>query len=626
MWLREAQSRAWRQAKANLLLPIVYVRGFAMTGGEIEDTSADPFNGFNVGSMLLRTSWTGDAARHVFESPVLRLTQPPFSYRIAFSNGLRGLDDETMAQLADWRAEAKAQVDDPAGGSTLLTIYRYYDAASQAFGSGARLGMEAYGWGLGRLILDVLKVTEAPGVYLIAHSMGGLVARTFLQNAHVPDGSTVDAPRPERFDAVRQMLVAQPGLRIGQGDWAGAQARVRRLFTYGTPHNGITGHGGFGNGLLGVTDALLGLEMSNFEHDRMTEYLDNPPSPNSLAGRFPVRNAFCLVGTGASDYPVAAGFSRRLVGQLSDGLVEVDNAVVHGPPEAGDPQTASDTLLAARAYVRRAHSGPYGMVNSEEGFGNLSRFLFGDARIDGDLLVRKLGLPADLAAEKAKREQNGEDAGIRASYSFETSLRLRGERWVLNERQARDGSAIFRRYDELLPDKQPNSEISARAGIEDQRKQHQRVELFSAFLDTGLRTLDGEPEMVDGQALRGTLGFAFRLRVAVPDYQMDGRFWRKSHYEGSALLDKDLVFLAFMDDSGWNLAWGPNAADGTNNLVHIVTALTTDEPDQVGVSALRRNLPRAIEFWLPVKADQPPDFEAWLRLTARPWNDEAARA
>ena len=39
-----------------------------------------------------------------------------------------------------------------------------------------------------------------------------------------------------------------------------------------------------------------------------------------------------------------------------------------------------DTVLAARAYVRRAHSGPYGMVNSEEGFGNLSRFLFADRK------------------------------------------------------------------------------------------------------------------------------------------------------------------------------------------------------------------------------------------------------
>ena len=623
MRLKQAQLKAWRQAKTHLLLPIVYVRGFAMTGGEIEDTSADPFNGFNVGSMLVRTSWTGDAARHVFESPVLRLTQPPYNYRIAFSDGLRGLDNDTREELRDWRANSEGDdaAADAGTAQTLLAIYRYYDAASQAFGSGTRLGMEAYGWGLGRLILDLLDATGAPGVYLVAHSMGGLVARTFLQNTTVLDGSAPS--QGTRCDGVKQLLAAQESLRITQADWGRARGSVRRLFTYGTPHNGITGQGGMGNGLLGVVDSLLGLEMKNFERDRMREYLDGPPAANSLAGRFPVRDTFCLIGTAAADYPVAAGFSRRLVGQLSDGLVEIDNAVVQGPPGPDDPETPSGTLLAARAYVRRAHSGPYGMVNSEEGFGNLSRFLFGDARVDGDLLVRELGLPKELADRKAELERSGGDAGIRASYSFETSLRLRGERWVLNERQARDGSAIFRRYDELLPAKQLMPELSARAGIEQQRIQHQRLDLFSAFLDTKLRALDGDAEQVDGKDLTGTLGFAFRLRVAVPDYQIAGSFWRKSHYEGSALLDKDLVFLAFFDERGWNLAWGPNSADGTNQQLHIVTQTTPGEPGPVGDDALRRDLPETIEFWLPIKADQPPTFHAWLRLTARQWNAPA---
>ena len=64
------------------------------------------------------------------------------------------------------------------------------------------------------------------------------------------------------------------------------------------------------------SDALLGLELSNFEHDRMKEYLGQPPEPASLAGKFPIDNAFCLVGTAAADYPAANGFSRRLVGHL----------------------------------------------------------------------------------------------------------------------------------------------------------------------------------------------------------------------------------------------------------------------------------------------------------------------
>jgi hypothetical protein len=80
------------------------------------------------------------------------------------------------------------------------------------------------------------------------------------------------------------------------------------------------------------------------------------------------------------------------------------------------------------------------------------------------------------------------------------------------------------------------------------------VELFSAFLDTLLRTLGGEPDKVGDKELYGALGFALRLRVAVPDYEVAGHFWRRNHYEGSALLDRDLVFLAF-EDSGLPGGW-----------------------------------------------------------------------
>jgi pimeloyl-ACP methyl ester carboxylesterase len=614
MLLNVDQLIAWRKAKAHLLIPIVYVRGFAMTGGEIEETSADPFNGFNIGSTLLRTVWTGETARHVFESPVLRLSQPPYSYRVAFSDGIRGLDNDQKEELQGWRkafvAQGEAAPRNVSAQSPIavLAIYRYYDAASRAFGDGNRPGMETYGWGLGRLIIDLLDATGASGVYLVAHSMGGLVARTFLQNKTVLDSPDPTTGKPS---AVAALLEREPKLRLSPEEWTRARSSVRRLFTYGTPHNGISGHGGLGNWLLSPVDALLGLEMSNFDRARMLKYLGNPPEPNSLGNEFDVKNTFCLVGTAASDYPVAAGFSRRLVGQLSDGLVEIDNAIVHGP----DTSIPGGTVLAARAYVHRAHSGPYGMVNSEEGFGNLSRFLFGDLRVEGDLLVQLIDLPPELQTLKEHAANNHIDAGIRASYSFETALRVRGERWVMTERTARNGSAIFRRYDELFP-KQSGVGLG-------ERERHRRLELFSAFLDTRLRTLAGLPDIVKGKELHGTLGFALRVRVAVPEYEVDGSSWRRYHYEGSALLDQDLCFLAFEDPNlvgGWGLAWGPNVADSTNSKLQIVTETITAEPEQVTASAFRRNLPDAVEFWIPITEAGPPAFGAWLRLKARRWN------
>jgi hypothetical protein len=479
--------------------------------------------------------------------------------------------------------------------------------------------MEAYGWGVGRLVLDVLKVTGAPGVYIVAHSMGGLVARTFLQNPTVLDGSGRAKGRTDYVDA---LLAVQPKLSISGDEWTMARRSVRRLFTYGTPHKGISMQGGRANALLRPLDALLGYEIQNFEKSRMREYLNLPDGePNSLGGQFPVKNTFCLVGTAASDYPVGQGQFWLVIGHLSDGLVETDNAIAAGPTD--DPALPPGTsVLAARAYVRRAHSGPYGMVNSEEGFASLSRFLYGDARVDGELVVRALDLPQQVQAEVDARKARGQSGDVRASYSFETSLRIRGERSVLTERLARDGAAIFRRYDELFPGKKIPDELRAVNNIQTDSANHSRIDLFSVFLDTYLRTLGKAGEKVEGKELHGTLGFAFRLRVAVPEYEIDGRIWDKNHYEGSALLDKDIVILVAGADDGWTMAWGPNSANGTNAQLRLVSETIAAPPGDVGdaTRAFRLQTPDALEFWLPLKSEQAPRFEAWLRLTARRWN------
>ncbi|MFB0936982.1 MAG: hypothetical protein QMB52_14505 [Propionivibrio sp.] len=43
--------------------PIIHVRGFAATQGEIEKTVADPCMGFNIGSTKSRVVWTGEIKR-----------------------------------------------------------------------------------------------------------------------------------------------------------------------------------------------------------------------------------------------------------------------------------------------------------------------------------------------------------------------------------------------------------------------------------------------------------------------------------------------------------------------------------------------------------------------------------
>ena len=59
--------------------PIIYVRGYAMTEAERDDTAADPFCGFNVGSTVYRATVKKDAPaqKFVFESPVMRPLADP---------------------------------------------------------------------------------------------------------------------------------------------------------------------------------------------------------------------------------------------------------------------------------------------------------------------------------------------------------------------------------------------------------------------------------------------------------------------------------------------------------------------------------------------------------------------
>ena len=61
--------------ESKCMWPIIYVRGYAMTKGEIDETTADPFCGFNLGSTVYRATSNRKAPpkKLIFESPVVRL-------------------------------------------------------------------------------------------------------------------------------------------------------------------------------------------------------------------------------------------------------------------------------------------------------------------------------------------------------------------------------------------------------------------------------------------------------------------------------------------------------------------------------------------------------------------------
>jgi len=224
--------------------PIIYVRGYAMTSAEIADAVSSPYMGFNVGATKLRQAWDGQVRRHVFESPLVRLMKD-CGYRDIYADG--------------------AEMAGPVPARSVV-IYRYYDSADPDLGGGKALSITAAAEGLRDLIHQLRTQvcgTDAQAlqhfkVHLVAHSMGGLVCRCFLQNDAI---STPDD-----------------------------RALVSKVFTYATPHNGIEMAG------LNVP-ALLGLwDMNNFNRKVMAGYLGLPEGSgrvDSLAGKFDPQRFFC---------------------------------------------------------------------------------------------------------------------------------------------------------------------------------------------------------------------------------------------------------------------------------------------------------------------------------------------
>jgi hypothetical protein len=104
-----------------------------------------------------------------------------------------------------------------------------------------------------------------------------------------------------------------------------------------------------------------------------------------------------MVGSNRGDYESAKGLARMFAGHGSDGLVRIENASLWTSDAAGKTQPV------ATAYTYRSHSGFFGIVNSEEAYQNLVRFLFGDVRVD-------LWFDVDgvtLAARPARRRRRG---------------------------------------------------------------------------------------------------------------------------------------------------------------------------------------------------------------------------
>jgi pimeloyl-ACP methyl ester carboxylesterase len=517
--------------------PIIYVRGFAATQGEIDDTVADPYMGFNIGSAKARVAWTGDVRRFYFESPLVRLMSD-HRYKDVFVDG----DDLIAAERTEHAVPYRC-----------IVIYRYYDEASTDFGSGSTPPIEHFARGLDKLILRLRdKVCDNKAnnvdrkdfrVHLVAHSMGGLICRAFLQNK-----------------------------KIGSAE---ARAAVDKLFTYATPHNGIDIR------IVRNVPGWLTLgDVNNFNRDRIAEYLDVPKGPDvSVVKNFSPERVFNLVGTNARDYTVGRGLSSWAAGDASDGLVRIENATTHGRGADGKDVTSP------RAFVHRSHSGHYGIVNSEEGYQNLTRFLFGDLRVDGILDIDDITLPVEV--------QKAFDGGktVRASYQFEVAASVRGCQWQITRREKRENSAIFRSYAQLFPGADGTNRPPDRSAS---------PQLFSVFLDSTKSVKASK-----------SVSFAFDIKVLVPDYEVEGVAFLKRHYEGGFIYRQLILVEASREASapgGWRVRYGYQDINPGKPGREAATRELGDSDNGPGLA-----------FDIPIEQKARPGLRGTLRIEARPW-------
>ncbi|MDM0053153.1 hypothetical protein [Variovorax sp. J22R115] len=170
----------------------------------------------------------------------------------------------------------------------------------------------------------------------------------------------------------------------------------------------------------------------------------------------------------------------------------------------------------ACAYAYRWHSGYFGIVNSEEAYQNLVRFLFGNFRVDLWLDIEGVTLPDGVQAEEKKGRK------VDAVYQIELVVSTHGKTWSLSRRKAEEDSPACRTYQ----------------GLKAQAPAVDPVHLSTVFMMKAAKVKADKPG----------ISYSVTLGIRAPDYEVAKAFWPDGHFEGVSLFRDSLIVTLFDPD------------------------------------------------------------------------------
>ncbi|MBD2740617.1 hypothetical protein [Coleofasciculus sp. FACHB-1120] len=341
--------------------PIILIRGFG--GLDVSDEKKDTYQRFNVGTVYPQKQ----GENYIYEGLILRFMKSNWKYQDTTNVvGYYGktypyepLLPEKLKRSTDKDIVGKFMrlkelgyfsgnkiIIDPGMALHLLEtveqpwqtlwVFRYYDLDERKF--------NVYGEALVRLIdfireLTVQKEGFKPKVNIIAHSMGGLIAREAVQRTY----PTFKKQKAEDY--------------------------INKIVTLGTPHQGIS---------FQILKNWINIsaedELKHFNPDFQKDPRNDAAFVN-FHNYFPGERLLTVVGTNYRSYDtaIASRLNRAfsLEGEYganynrSDGLVKQTSAQIPGTP---------------RTFVHKCHGGDDSLITSREAFEVATRFFFGNVR------------------------------------------------------------------------------------------------------------------------------------------------------------------------------------------------------------------------------------------------------